>query len=92
MKIIHVLVITYGNHKIIIEAHLKGFSSVAVSALDSFSLRRKIHQLTDKIASLNIPKQFYGELDPDISDSIDAEVKNLFGTNLVFSDAIKVDF
>ena len=86
------LVITYGNHKIIIEAHLKGFSSVAVSALDSFSLRRKIHQLTDKIASLNIPKQFYGELDPDISDSIDAEVKNLFGTNLVFSDAIKVDF
>ncbi len=86
------LVITYGNHKIIIEAHPKGFSSVAVSALDSFSLRRKIHQLTDKLASLDIPRQFYGELTTDISNSIDEEVKSLFGTNLIYSDAIKVDF
>lgn len=86
------LVITYGNHKIIIEAHPKGFSSVAVSALDSFSLRRKIHQLTDKLASLNIPKQFYGELDTEVSKAIDEEVKSLFGSKLVYSDAIKVDF
>ncbi len=86
------LVITYGNHKIIIEAHPKGFSSVAVSALDSFSLRRKVHQLTDKLATLDIPKQFYGELDEGISKSIDEEVKSLFGTTLVYSDAIKVDF
>lgn len=86
------LVITYGNHKIIIEAHPKGFSSVAVSALDSFSLRRKIHQLTDKLATLDIPKQYHGELEPGLSKSIDEEVKLLFGSTLVYSDAIKVDF
>jgi len=86
------LVITYGNHKIIIEANPKGFSSVAVSAFDSFSLRRKIHQLTDKLSMLDIPKQYHGELDETISNAIDSEVKELFGPNLVFSDAIKVDF
>ncbi|MCG3260961.1 MAG: hypothetical protein H7644_14495, partial [Candidatus Heimdallarchaeota archaeon] len=86
------LVITYGNHKIIIEAHPKGFSSVAVSALDSFSLRRKIHQLTDKLSQIDIPKQFFGELSDEVSDAIDTEVQELFGPHLVFSDAIKVDF
>ena len=86
------LVISYGNHKIIIEAHPKGFSSVAVSALDSFSLRRKIHQLTDKLASLEIPKQFFGELETEISTAIDEEVKSLFGSTLVFSEEIQVDF
>ncbi|MCE7749767.1 MAG: hypothetical protein GPJ51_15380 [Candidatus Heimdallarchaeota archaeon] len=86
------LVITYGNHKIIIEAHPKGFSSVAVSALDSFSLRRKIHQLTDKLSQIDIPKQFFGELSDEVSDAIDFEVQELFGPHLVFSDAIKVDF
>ena len=86
------LVITYGNHKIIIEAHPKGFSSVAVSALDSFSLRRKIHQLTDKLSQIDIPKQFFGELSDEVSDAIDSEVQELFGPHLVFSDAIKVDF
>ncbi len=86
------LVITYGNHKIIIEAHPKGFSSVAVSALDSFSLRRKIHQLTDKLSQIDIPKQFFGELSDEVSDAIDTKVQELFGPHLVFSDAIKVDF
>jgi len=86
------LVIGYGNHKILIEAHPKGFSSVAVSALDSFSLRRKIHQLTDKLATLDIPQQFYGELDQPTSESIDEEVRSLFGSTLVYSDEIQVDF
>jgi len=86
------LCITYGNHKIIIEAHPKGFSSVVVSALDSFSLRRKIHQLTDKLSQIDIPKQFYGELSEEVNNAIDAEVQELFGPHLVFSDAIKVDF
>ncbi|NPD90115.1 MAG: tetratricopeptide repeat protein [Asgard group archaeon] len=85
------LVITYGNHKIIIEAHPKGFSSVAVSAYDSFSLRRKIHQLTDKLANLEIPKHFHGELDEHLAKTIDNEVKSLFGKTLIFSDAIKID-
>ena len=85
------LVITYGNHKIIIEAHPKGFSSVAVSAYDSFSLRRKIHQLTDKLASLDIPKHFHGDLDELLANTIDEEVRSLFGKTLVFSDAIKID-
>jgi tetratricopeptide (TPR) repeat protein len=85
------LVITYGNHKIVIEAHPKGFSSVAVSAYDSFSLRRKIHQLTDKLAELNIPKQFYGELPEGLGETIDEEVNNLFGQTLVFSDTLKID-
>ncbi|MHA1953740.1 MAG: tetratricopeptide repeat protein [Candidatus Heimdallarchaeaceae archaeon] len=85
------LVITYGNHKIIIEAHPKGFSSVAVSAFDSFSLRRKIHQLTDKLSYLDIPKHFHGELDDDLAKTIDDEVKSLFGKTLIFSDAIKID-
>ena len=85
------LVITYGNHKIIIEAHPKGFSSVAVSAYDSFSLRRKIHQLTDKLSYLEIPKHFHGELDEDLAKTIDDEVKSLFGKTLIFSDTIKID-
>jgi tetratricopeptide (TPR) repeat protein len=85
------LVITYGNHKIIIEAHPKGFSSVAVSAYDSFSLRRKIHQLTDKLANLDIPKHFHGELEENLAKTIDDEVKSLFGKTLIFSDAIKID-
>ena len=41
---------------------------------------------------LDIPKQYHGELDETISNAIDSEVKELFGPNLVFSDAIKVDF
>ena len=85
------MVITYGNHKIVIEAHPKGFSSVAISAFDSFSLRRKIHQLTENLAKLEIPKQFYGEISEKLSKIIDDEVKTLFGTTLIFSDAIKLD-
>ena len=85
------LVITYGNHKIIIEAHPKGFSCVAVSAYDSFSLRRKIHQLTDKLSNLDIPKHFHGELEDSLAKTIDEEVKSLFGKTLIFSDAIKID-
>ncbi len=85
------MVITYGNHKIVIEAHPKGFSSVAISALDSFSLRRKIHQLTENLSNLDIPKQFYGEISEDLSQIIDDEVKTLFGSTLIFSDAIKLD-
>ena len=87
----HMMVITYGNHKIVIEAHPKGFSSVAISAFDSFSLRRKIHQLTENLAKLEIPKQFYGEISEDLSQVIDEEVKTLFGSTLIFSDAIKLD-
>ena len=85
------MVITYGNHKIVIEAHPKGFSCVAISALDSFSLRRKIHQLTENLAKLEIPKKFYGEISEDLSQVIDEEVKTLFGTTLIFSDTIKLD-
>ncbi|MHA1224905.1 MAG: hypothetical protein ACTSP3_16965, partial [Candidatus Heimdallarchaeaceae archaeon] len=80
------LVITYGNYKIIIETHPKGFSSVAISAKDSFSLRRKIHQIT-----VDIPKQFYGELDEKLEIAIDEEVHNSFGSQLVSDSILKVD-
>ncbi|MHA1345707.1 MAG: tetratricopeptide repeat protein [Candidatus Heimdallarchaeaceae archaeon] len=86
------LVITYGNYKIIIEAHPKGFSSVAISANDSFSLRRKIHQLTDKLSEAEIPKQYYGDLTLQLSNFIDKEVESLFGPKLVYSDAIQTNF
>ncbi len=87
-----VLVITYGNYKIIIEAHPKGFSSVAISAHDSFSLRRKIHQLTDKMSKTEIPKQYYGDLSLELSTYIDKEVELLFGPKLVYSDIIQTNF
>ncbi len=87
-----VLVITYGNYKIIIEAHPKGFSSVAISAHDSFSLRRKIHQLTDKLSEAEIPRQYYGDLSPQLSTYIDKEVESLFGPYLVYSEAIQTNF
>ncbi len=87
-----VLVITYGNYKIIIEAHPKGFSSVAISAHDSFSLRRKIHQLTDKLSKTEIPKQYYGDLSTQLSTYIDKEVESLFGSKLVYSDTIQTNF
>ena len=85
------LVITYGNYKIISQAHFKGFSSVAVSAFDSFSLRRKIHQLTDKLSALELPDHFYGELSDNLAKEIDDEVNFLFGTALEYSDDLKVD-
>ncbi|MCK5140786.1 MAG: tetratricopeptide repeat protein [Candidatus Heimdallarchaeota archaeon] len=86
------LVITYGNYKIIIEAHPKGFSSVAISANDSFSLRRKIHQLTEKLSEAEIPRQYYGDLSQQLSTYIDKEVESLFGPYLVYSDAIQTNF
>ncbi|MBY9001030.1 MAG: tetratricopeptide repeat protein [Candidatus Heimdallarchaeota archaeon] len=86
------LVITYGNYKIIIEAHPKGFSSVAISANDSFSLRRKIHQLTEKLSEVEIPRQYYGEVSTQLSDYIDQEVESLFGSSMVYSDAIQTNF
>ncbi len=85
------LVITYGNYKIISQAHSKGFSSVAVSAYDSFSLRRKIHRLTDKLSELEIPEHFYGELSVNVAKEIDNEVNLLFGHTLEYSDELKVD-
>ena len=85
------LVITYGNHKIISQAHSKGFSSVAVSAYDSFSLRRKIHRLTDKLSELEIPDHFYGELSDNLAKEIDNEVNLLFGHALEYDDELKVD-
>ncbi|MHA1828093.1 MAG: tetratricopeptide repeat protein, partial [Candidatus Heimdallarchaeaceae archaeon] len=85
------LVITYGNYKIIIETHPKGFSSVAISVKDSFSLRRKIHQITEKLSALDIPKQFYGELDEKLEIAIDEEVHNSFGSQLVSDSILKVD-
>ncbi|GAI10273.1 unnamed protein product, partial [marine sediment metagenome] len=87
----HMMAISYGNYKILIEADPNGVSSVLVSIRDSFVLRRKIRQLTMTLSKIEFPSQFVGELDKEIQDKIDEEVQRLFGQSLTISDELHVD-
>ncbi len=87
----HMMAISYGNYKILIEADPNGVSSVLVSIRDSFVLRRKIRQLTMTLSKIEFPSQFVGELDKEVQDKIDEEVQKLFGHSLTISDDLCVD-
>ncbi len=74
-----VMVITYGNHKIMIETYEDQFSSVLIAPKDSFALRRKIHALNTEIAKLDLPKKFVGNLSEELTNELDKHVETLFG-------------
>ncbi|MHA1304284.1 MAG: tetratricopeptide repeat protein [Candidatus Heimdallarchaeaceae archaeon] len=79
-----VMVISYGNNKIIMEnSPNKNFSVIILSSKDSFIFRRKLHSLTEELVDLDIPKQYIGELDPEIVSKINEQVERIFGSNLV---------
>ncbi|UJG40988.1 MAG: tetratricopeptide repeat protein [Candidatus Heimdallarchaeum aukensis] len=79
-----VMVISYGNNKIIMEHSPKrNFSVIILSSKDSFILRRKIHRLTQNLQDIELPQQYIGELTPKTASRINEEVKNVFGENLM---------
>lgn len=81
-----IMVISYGNYKILIERSIQEFSVVIVAARDSFILRRKLHALVSLLDNVTIPTDFYGELEEKTRQKIDEAVSEIFEEELDISD------
>ncbi len=84
-----VMVISYGNNKIIMENSLdKKFSVIILSAKDSFIHRRKLHTLVNEMKDIPIPKQYIVKLKKEIIEEINNKVHSVFGDNMVLYEGV----